>query len=80
MGWCLGVSRYFFKVGLKVGLFGVANDGKGTQQTYFIPEGSSPGKGGNATMSLVYSHVFLRGETCGAKRVVLQCDNCFGEC
>lgn len=74
----LGGCRLFFEVGLKVGLFGVANEGDASQYTYTLPEGTMPGKGGNATMSLVYHHLFVRGHVRGAKHLILQCDNCAG--
>lgn len=70
--------RLFFESGLKVGLFGVANEGNGSQYTYTLPEGTTPGKGGNATMSLVYHHVFERGHIRGARHLILQCDNSAG--
>ena len=57
--------------------FGVANEGLGTQVTYFIDEIVNCGKGSNAVIS--YVHDYLNKHSFGVSNLSLQADNCSGQ-
>ena len=68
------VGCLYFKVPRKCSLFGVANEGLGTQVTYLIDQIVDCGKGSNAIIS--YIHGYLDKHSFGVSNLSLQADNC----
>ena len=71
------VGCLYFKVPRKCSLFGVANEGLGTQVTYLIDEIVDCGKGSNAIAS--YIHDYLNKHSFGFSNLSLQADNSSGQ-
>ena len=71
------VGCLYFKVPRKCSLFGVANEGLGTQVTYLIDEIVDCGKGSNAVIS--YIHDYLNKHSFNVSNVSLQASNCSGQ-
>ena len=68
------VGCLHFKVPRKCSLFGVANEGLGTQVTYRIDEIVDCGKGSNAVIS--YIDDYLNKHSFGVSNLSSQADNC----
>ena len=68
------VGCLYFKVPRKCSLFGVANEGLGTQVTYLIDQIVDCGKGSNAIIS--YIHGYMDKHSFGVSNLSLQADNC----
>ena len=66
-----------FKVLQICSLFGVANEGLGTQVTYLINEIADCGKGSNVLIT--YVHDYLNKHCFGVSNLSLQADNCSGQ-
>ena len=71
------VVCFYFKVPRKCSLFGVANEGLGTQVTYPIDEIIDCGKWSNAV--IIYIHDYLNKHSFGVSNLSLQADNCPGQ-
>ena len=67
----------YFKSARKCGIFGVSCEPLSFQVNYLIDEGDDPGKGANATVSML--HHFLETYTVGEKHLRLHADNCVGQ-
>ncbi len=75
-------SEFYFRSGLKVDIFGVADDVAGVQRTYVLPEGHWPGymkaqKGANSIASMVWHSL---GQSNNQYTTLhYNCDNCGGQ-
>ena len=67
----------FFKSLRKCGLFGVSCEPFSFQVNYLIDEDDDPGKGSNATISML--HHFLTEHSVGEKHLQLHANNCVGQ-
>ena len=67
----------YFKSARKCGIFGVACEPLNFQVNYLIDEDDDPGKGANATISML-DH-FLKNHAIQASQLCLHADNCVGQ-
>ena len=67
----------YFKSARKCGIFGISCEPLSLQVNYLIDEDDDPGKGSNATLSMV--HHFLETHAVGKQKILLQADNCVGQ-
>ena len=64
----------YFKTPCKCGIFGVCDEGSGTQLIFLIDEARSCGKGANSIISMV--HYYLEYYSHGEENMCLRADNC----
>ena len=67
----------YFKSARKCGIFGVSCEPLSLQINYLIDEDDDPGKGSNATVSLI--HHFIETHAVGKQKILFQADNCVGQ-
>lgn len=67
----------YFKSTRKCGIFGVSCEPLSLQVNYLIDEDDDPGKGSNATISMI--HHFLENHAIGKLKILLHADNCVGQ-
>ena len=67
----------YFKSARKCGIFGVACEPLSMQVNYLIDEADDPGKGSNATVSML--HHFLENHGAGETHLRLHEDNCVAQ-
>lgn len=72
------IGPMYFLSPKKVNVFGVCDEGERTQKNYLISEESSPGKGADATISLLHHSLQLHNFQ-KEKQLHLTCDNCGGQ-
>ena len=67
----------YFKSARKCGIFGIACEPLSMQVNYLIDEADDPGKGANATVSML--HHFLENHGVGESHLTLHADNCVAQ-
>ena len=67
----------YFKSARKCGIFGIACEPLTMQVNYLIDEADDPGKGANATVSML--HHFLENHSVGETHLQLHADNCVAQ-
>jgi hypothetical protein len=67
----------YFKSARKCGIFGIACEPLSMQVNYLIDEADDPGKGANATVSML--HHFLENHGVGESHLKLHADNCVAQ-